>query len=234
MTDIFLSYSNRDRDRVRPIRDALVAHGFDVFWDQAVPAATDWDTWIRRHLAEAKCAIVAWSLHSVASDNVRHEATMAKQQDKLIPVLLDPLGAENFPMGLYAVQGANLASWTGNNDDPEWRKLLNAVQVRLTPRWIRQMMDQLDAELVSERARREMAERRDRTLRDQIVKEAQASQQLQRERDDAREEAAALKARLDPGGGQDHERRAIEVALTVRELDAQRSTLVESNEAAAR
>ena len=31
---------------------------------------------------------------------------MAKQQDKLVPVLLDPLGAEHFPMGLYAVQGA--------------------------------------------------------------------------------------------------------------------------------
>ena len=34
MTDAFFSYSSKDRERVRPIRDALVAEGFDVFWDR--------------------------------------------------------------------------------------------------------------------------------------------------------------------------------------------------------
>ena len=38
MTDVFFSYSSKDRERVRPIRDAVVAEeGFDVFWDQDVP-----------------------------------------------------------------------------------------------------------------------------------------------------------------------------------------------------
>jgi len=50
VTDIFFSYSSADRERVRPIRDALVAQGFEVFWDQQVPAGTDWDSWIRQHL----------------------------------------------------------------------------------------------------------------------------------------------------------------------------------------
>jgi hypothetical protein len=39
MTDIFFSYSSADRERVRPIRDALVAQGFEVFWDQVPPAS---------------------------------------------------------------------------------------------------------------------------------------------------------------------------------------------------
>jgi hypothetical protein len=56
MTDIFFSYSSHDRQRVRPVRDALVAQGFEVFWDQQVPAGTDWDTWIRQHLTKSKCA----------------------------------------------------------------------------------------------------------------------------------------------------------------------------------
>jgi hypothetical protein len=47
MTDIFFSYSRADRERVRPIRDALVAQGFEVFWDQEVPTGLDWDTWTR-------------------------------------------------------------------------------------------------------------------------------------------------------------------------------------------
>ena len=35
MTDIFFSYSSADRERVRPIRDALAAQGFEVFWGSA-------------------------------------------------------------------------------------------------------------------------------------------------------------------------------------------------------
>ena len=100
MTDIFFSYSSADRERVRPIRDALAEQGFEVFWDQQVPAGMDWDTWIRQHLTKSKCAMAFWSATSVSSDNVRHEAAVAKQQGKLISVLLEPLTAEQFPMGL--------------------------------------------------------------------------------------------------------------------------------------
>jgi len=235
MTDIFLSYSSLDRDRVRPVRDALVAAGFDVFWDQAVPAGTDWDTWIRRNLGEARCAVVAWSVHSVTSDNVRHEATIARQQDRLVPLLIDALGVDRFPMGLYATQAANLTAWSGGTDDPEWLKLLAAVQAKATPRFVRHMMDALDAELVSERARRETAERRDRTLRDQIVKEAQQSQELRRELAEAREEAAELKARLEAALAQaqlpppptpvPRDARLAELSDAYRKVDAERSEL---------
>jgi hypothetical protein len=113
MTDIFFSYSSKDREAVRPVRDALTSQGFDVFWDQGIPAGVDWDTWIRQHLAKAKCAIVFWSKSSVASDNVRHEATVAKEQGKLVAVLLENLVTSDFPMGMWSVQGANLSSFSG-------------------------------------------------------------------------------------------------------------------------
>jgi hypothetical protein len=122
VTDIFFSYSSADGERVRPIRDALVAQGFEVFWDQHVPAGMDWDTWIRQHLTKSKCTIAFWSVTSVLSDNVRHEATVAKQQGKLLSVLLEPLTAEQFPMGLYAQQAANLSNWNGDQGHDEWRK----------------------------------------------------------------------------------------------------------------
>ena len=54
MTDVFFSYSSKDRERVRPIRDALVAEGFDVFWDREVPPGRNRDEWIRRHLDAAQ------------------------------------------------------------------------------------------------------------------------------------------------------------------------------------
>jgi hypothetical protein len=197
IADIFFSYSSKDRDRVRVVRDAFVSHGFEIFWDQSVPPGLDWDTWIRQHLNEAKCALVFWSKDSVASDNVRHEATVAKQQGKLIPVLLDPLTVEQFPMGLYSTQGADLTNWTGGEQEQSWSTLKQQVEFKLTPLWVRRFIDGMEAELVAERARREGAERRDRTLRDQIIKEAQARQQLSHERDDAMHELGAVKSQVE-------------------------------------
>src|SRR5262249_41224026 len=133
MTDIFFSYSSADRERVRPIRDALAEQGFEVFWDQEVPAGKDWDTWIRQHLAKSKCAMVVWSATSVSSDNVRHEATVAKQHGELVSVLLEPLTAKEFPMGLYAQQAANLSGWSGDYSQDEWRKFRREFEAKLTP-----------------------------------------------------------------------------------------------------
>jgi len=223
MTDIFFSYSSKDRDRVRAVHAALAAQGFEIFWDQSVPPGTDWDTWIRQHLNEAKCAIVFWSNTSVGSDNVRHEATVAKQQGKLVPVLLDPLAADQFPMGLYSVQGANLTAWTGDEQHDGWLRLQHEVESKLTPLWVRRQIDTLEAELVAERARRDGAERRDRTLREQIVKEAQAQQELTRERDEARDELSAVKARL--AVAERNEARPNEQQRLARELEEARARI---------
>jgi hypothetical protein len=197
MTDIFFSYSSADRERVRPIRDALVAQGFEVFWDQQVPAGMDWDTWIRQHLTKSKCVMAFWSATSVSSDNVRHEATVAKQQGKLTSVLLEPLTAEQFPLGLYAQQAANLSGWSGDYSHDEWRKFRREFEAKLTPLWVRRQFDELEAELVGERTRREGAERRDRTMQAQIAKEVELQQALKRERDDALDEVAAIKSTVE-------------------------------------
>jgi TIR domain len=234
MTDIFFSYSSRDRERVLLLRNALVDIGFAVFWDQEVPAGTDWDSWIRRHLQESKCAVVVWSSHSIASDNVRHEATIAKQQNKLVPAMLDVLGADQFPMGLYTVQAANLTGWAGNRDDQEWLKLLNQIETKLTPAWVRRSLDALEAELIAERARREASERRDRTFRDQLVTEAQARQELQAEVDGARDQIADLTARLEAASeSRTGDRlRADDVAVRLRESERDRDALVAERERA--
>src|SRR6266436_7042207 len=197
MTDIFFSYSSADRERVRPIRDALAEQGFDVFWDQQVPAGTHWDTWIRQHLTKSKCAMAFWSATSVSSDNFRHEAIVAKQQGKLISVLLEPLTVEQFPMGLYAQQAANLSDWNGDYAHNEWRKFRREFEAKLTPLWVRRQIDEIEAELVGERTRREGAERRDRTMQAQITKEVEVQQVLKRERDDALDEVAALKGTVE-------------------------------------
>jgi TIR domain len=180
VADIFFSYSSQDRERVRRVRDALVDKGFDVFWYQQTPAGIDWDTWIRGELGKAKCAVVCWSAASAASDNVRHEATVAKRQGKLISVFLEPLTELDIPLGLYAQQAANLASWNGDYADDQWRKFRDAVEAKLTPPWVQEKIGQLDAELEGERVRRESAEVHEKAVRAQISKEAKIQAGLEK------------------------------------------------------
>jgi len=227
MVDVFFSYSSKDRPRVQPVRDALVNRGFAVFWDQEIPASTDWDTWIRQRLHESKCAVVVWSFNSVTSDNVRHEAFIAKQQNKIVPILLDSLSADLFPMGFYAVQAANLTGWSGALEDSEWLKLLNEIESKLTPSWMKRTLDTLDAELVGERARRETAERRDRTLRERIAKEAEARQQLRVELDDALQRGEELDGLLKTEREQRQlaEARSIELVTEISARDVRQQSI---------
>lgn len=157
MTDIFFSYSSKDRERVRPAQEALSALGYDVFWDQEVPPGQDWDTWIRGHLSQSRCVAVFWSRNSIGSSNVRHEATRAAEMGILIPILLDPLKAEQFPMGHYTIQGANLTSWDGDIRDPQWQKALAAIETKVPQPNIgrlRDMLKKAQAELAGLKAGR--------------------------------------------------------------------------------
>lgn len=111
MPDVFLSYSSKDRAAAQRVQQALEARDIDVFWDQETPAGQDWDTWIRGKLTACRVAVVLWSKTSVKSDNVRHEALVARKANKLLPAMIDPIAAEDLPMGLYMVQTLNLTDW---------------------------------------------------------------------------------------------------------------------------
>jgi hypothetical protein len=196
VADIFFSYSAKDRERVRPICEALTALGFEVFWDQQVPAGTDWDTWIKEQLASARCAVVFWSLTSITSDNVRHEATVAKQQGRLVPVMLDPLRVQQFPMGLFNTQAANLSTWSGDSDDAEWQKLVTEIESKAMPGWTARRVAHLDAALKAETKRREIAETREDAAEAQLNQEIDKQGQLRRDRERALAEAQTARSEL--------------------------------------
>jgi hypothetical protein len=197
VADIFFSYSRRDRERVGLVRNALAEMGFEVFWDQETPSGSDWDTWIRVELAKSKCAVVFWSATSTVSDNVRHEAVVAKEQRKLISVFLDQLPAHDLPMGFYSQQAADLSKWDGDQEDTEWRKFRREFEAKLMPRWVQQKLNDVDAELEGERAKRQTAEAHEKSLRARISTEAKIQQDLKRERDQALAEASEFKVAVE-------------------------------------
>ncbi|MEL6568140.1 MAG: TIR domain-containing protein [Pseudomonadota bacterium] len=125
MADIFISYSQKDRDRVRLIAEALEGQGMDVFWDPEIPPGETWDSIIARELKSARCVIVAWSESSAESDWVKEEAEFGKRMKALVPVQLDASGP---PLGFSRLQTADLSTWNGDPNDAEWLKVLGRVR----------------------------------------------------------------------------------------------------------
>jgi hypothetical protein len=130
MTDVFLSYSSTDIESANRIVRGLESAGFTVSWDQSTPPGADWDAWIRARLSESKIVIVLWSRASVASANVRHEAIIARDAGKLLPVLLESLDPRDIPMGLYLIQAVKLADWNGDTSSEDFLRLLGQLGKR--------------------------------------------------------------------------------------------------------
>jgi hypothetical protein len=151
------------RERVRPIRDAFTARGVEVLRELQVPGDRDRESWIRQHFAESKCATVFGSSALVARKHVHHEASIANEQGKLIHVMLEPVTILEFPLGLHAREAANLSNWTGEQDNEDWRSLWLQCEAKLTPLRIRNGIEEKDAKLLDECARRESAESHNKT-----------------------------------------------------------------------
>jgi len=121
MSDIFVSYAKEDRDRVEPLARALTTHGWDVFWDRAIPTGKTWREVIGAELYAARCVMVVWSRHSIISDWVQEEADVGKERAVLVPVLIDDVKP---PLGFRAVQAASLLGWDGAPKSPALAQLL--------------------------------------------------------------------------------------------------------------
>ncbi len=126
MNDIFLSYASDDRDRVRPLVEALTAAGWSVFWDRTIPFGSTWDRVLSEKLEFCRCLLVVWSRHSVASDWVLEEVHEAKSTGvTIVPVLLDQVKP---PLGFRRLQAADLSTWDGKPESPSIRDFIQALQ----------------------------------------------------------------------------------------------------------
>lgn len=130
MADIFVSYSQVDRDRVRPIVDALGSQGFSVWWDPVGAAGEDLDEMVLREIREASCVIVAWSTAAVESDWVKGEAEEARKQKKLISLSIDDA---ELPLRFGHGVRPDLSSWNGATGESEFQKLLKGVGAFVAP-----------------------------------------------------------------------------------------------------
>jgi hypothetical protein len=125
MADIFLSYSNEDRDRAKIVAMALEPSGWSVWWDREIPVGRTWDEVLEEEIENARAIVVLWSPASVASDWVKNEARDAKKRRILIPALIEPA---KLPMEFRHIQTADLTAWKPGEQSVEFEKVLAGLR----------------------------------------------------------------------------------------------------------
>ncbi len=93
MSDIFISYSSKDREHAEQLTELLGSAGFSVWIDQSgIEAASSWSEEIVNALDGCKAFIVMLSPHSIESKNVVREVALAFEKNKkILPLDLEPV-----------------------------------------------------------------------------------------------------------------------------------------------
>ncbi|MEO0598893.1 MAG: toll/interleukin-1 receptor domain-containing protein, partial [Chloroflexota bacterium] len=135
MTDVFVSYSRRDKPFVEKLVTALVQDGRDVWIDwEDIPRAADWLNEIDKGIENATTFVFVVSTHSLTSEICNHELAYAlKFNKRVVPLIREDITGDTDTMVKGTWVGKSwsdqaTANWTAvghlnwiffNNDDEE-------------------------------------------------------------------------------------------------------------------
>jgi TolB-like protein len=107
VSDIFISYSSKDRKQAMTLVKHLQTSGFKVWIDKKdIQGASEWSSEIVQAIEHSKVVIVLLSRSGLASDNVGKELTLASaKHKKLLPVTLEHISlTDSFQYHLAGIQ----------------------------------------------------------------------------------------------------------------------------------
>ena len=128
MADVFISYASEDRERAAKLASALSERGRSVWWDRKIVAGQTFDHAIERELETAKSVVALWSIHSVASEWVKNEASVASERGVLVPALIDSV---KLPLEFRRKQTADLIGWDGDLSHSGFQSLCEGISVSM-------------------------------------------------------------------------------------------------------
>ena len=105
MSDVFISYSRKDKDFVRQLHDALAARQQDVWVDwEDIPPTADWHAEIFAAIQSANSFIFVLSPDSIASQVCGEELAHAvKQQKRLVPIVCREVNPQSAPLSVSSL-----------------------------------------------------------------------------------------------------------------------------------
>jgi adenylate cyclase len=120
MAEVFISYASATKAEAERVAGAIRALGYSVWRDDELPPHRTYSEVIEERLRAAKAVVVVWSKAAAASQWVRAEADLARQEGKLVQVVVD---GSLPPMPFNQIQCADLTGWKGEAGHPQWRKV---------------------------------------------------------------------------------------------------------------
>lgn len=128
MADVFISYKQEERERVRAIAEGLRAMKIDVWFDADLEPGAAFAETIQRELHACAAQIVCWSSTATASQWVNGEAEIGRQRGVLVPVFLERC-APNPPFNM--MHGEDLSAFGGEAGHEGWTKTLKVLAAKL-------------------------------------------------------------------------------------------------------
>lgn len=127
MSDVFLSYSRADRAVAEAMVRGLRAVGVVVWWDEDM-RSIEWHQELERQIVELATIVVLWTRSSSNSDNVKDEARLGLENNKLINVIV---GVPKPPFPYDRVNGLPLDGWNEREPNRAWTRLIETIEQKV-------------------------------------------------------------------------------------------------------
>jgi TIR domain-containing protein len=124
VAEVFISYSQKNRELVAPIAARLAELGVDAWFDRKISAGESFGAVIRARLKEAKAVLVCWSPEAIESQWVDAEADYAREVGTYVPVFV---AACALMPPFNRIHADDLSNWTRSANDPMWLKVVERI-----------------------------------------------------------------------------------------------------------
>jgi parallel beta-helix repeat protein len=130
---LFVSYAHANKKQVYPILNDLYESGVRIWYDEGIPAASNWIEQIADTILESKYFLVFITPHALKSENVRDEIHFAKTEKKRIFTVY--LEETEIPPEIRLQLGRSQAIFKYKlTEEKFWEKLTSQLsEVRIKP-----------------------------------------------------------------------------------------------------
>jgi hypothetical protein len=124
MADVFISYKQDERDRMRPLAAGLRALKVEVWFDERLSPDKPFTEEIEDVANTCGAQLVWWSPAAVKSEWVRGEAEVGRQRGTLVQAMIEPCVLSP-PFNV--IHAENISDWRGQPEHAGWQKLLDTI-----------------------------------------------------------------------------------------------------------
>jgi hypothetical protein len=129
MTDIFLSYSNIDKEIFKAVSSGLCKAGYEVWSDTNLKIGEFYSDKIQEKLLSAKVVLVIWTEYSKSSTWVKAEAVEAIKTQRLLQITFVP--AADIPFPMRAFQAGDFTAWKLDHNEICFQELLSTIKSKI-------------------------------------------------------------------------------------------------------